>query len=60
MIDQLAATWPFDAMTYSTWWARDPFYIDPDGTVGILLIQAEMGKRVGERAEESQALPPPS
>jgi CubicO group peptidase (beta-lactamase class C family) len=36
------------------------FYVDPDGTVGILLTQVEMGERVGRMVEEFQALPPPS
>jgi CubicO group peptidase (beta-lactamase class C family) len=36
------------------------FYVDPDGTVGILLTQVEMGERVGGMVEEFQALPPPS
>jgi CubicO group peptidase (beta-lactamase class C family) len=36
------------------------FYVDPDGTVGILLTQVEMGERVGGIVVEFQALPPPS
>jgi CubicO group peptidase (beta-lactamase class C family) len=36
------------------------FYVDPDGTVGILLTQVEMGERVGKMVAEFQALPPPS
>ena len=36
------------------------FYVDPDGTVGILLTQVEMGERVGAMVDEFQALPPPS
>jgi CubicO group peptidase (beta-lactamase class C family) len=36
------------------------FYVDPDGTVGILLTQVEMGERVGGMVAEFQALPPPS
>ena len=36
------------------------FYVDPDGTVGILLTQVEMGERVGGMVGEFQALPPPS
>ena len=35
------------------------FYVDPDGTVGILLTQVEMGERVGGMVAEFQALPPP-
>ena len=33
------------------------FYVDPDGTVGILLTQVEMGERLGGMVEEFQALP---
>jgi CubicO group peptidase (beta-lactamase class C family) len=33
------------------------FYVDPDGTVGILLTQVEMGERMGAMLEEFQALP---
>jgi len=36
------------------------FYVDPDGNVGILLTQVEMGARVGRMVEEFQALPPSS
>ena len=36
------------------------FYVDPDGTVGILLTQVEMGERVGGMVAEFQKLPPPS
>ena len=36
------------------------FYVDPDGTVGILLTQVEMGERVSGMVAEFQALPPPS
>jgi hypothetical protein len=36
------------------------FYVDPDGTVGILLTQVEMGERLGRMVDEFQALPPPS
>ena len=36
------------------------FYVDPDGSVGILLTQVEMGERVGRMVAEFQALPPPS
>jgi CubicO group peptidase (beta-lactamase class C family) len=32
------------------------FYVDPDGTIGILLTQVEMGERVGEMVAEFQAL----
>lgn len=34
------------------------FFVDPDGTVGILLTQVEMGAHVGRMVEEFQALPP--
>jgi CubicO group peptidase (beta-lactamase class C family) len=34
------------------------FYVDPDGTVGILLSQVEMGERMGAMVEEFHALPP--
>jgi CubicO group peptidase (beta-lactamase class C family) len=33
------------------------FYVDPDGTIGILLTQVEMGARMGAMVEEFQALP---
>ncbi|MFL5685403.1 MAG: serine hydrolase domain-containing protein [Chloroflexota bacterium] len=36
------------------------FYVDPDGTVGILLTQVELGERVGAMVEEFHALPSPS
>ena len=36
------------------------FYVDPDGTIGILLTQVEMGERLGGMVEEFQALPSPS
>ena len=36
------------------------FYVDPDGTVGILLTQVEMGEQVGAMMDEFQALPNPS
>jgi CubicO group peptidase (beta-lactamase class C family) len=36
------------------------FYVDPDGTIGILLTQVEMGERMGAMVEEFQALPPAS
>jgi CubicO group peptidase (beta-lactamase class C family) len=36
------------------------FYVDPDGTVGILLTQVEMGEQMGGMVAEFQALPPPS
>ena len=36
------------------------FYVDPDGTVGILLTQVEMGERMGGMVDEFQALSPPS
>jgi CubicO group peptidase (beta-lactamase class C family) len=36
------------------------FYVDPDGTIGILLTQVEMGERVGAMVAEFQELPPPS
>ena len=36
------------------------FYVDPDGTIGILLTQVEMGERMGRMVDEFQALPPPS
>ena len=36
------------------------FYVDPDGTIGILLTQVEMGERVGKMVAEFQALPRPS
>jgi CubicO group peptidase (beta-lactamase class C family) len=36
------------------------FYVDPDGTVGILLTQVEMGQEMGGMVNEFQALPPPS
>jgi CubicO group peptidase (beta-lactamase class C family) len=32
------------------------FYVDPDGTIGILLTQVEMGEQVGRMVEEFQAL----
>jgi CubicO group peptidase (beta-lactamase class C family) len=32
------------------------FYVDPDGTVGILLTQVEMGERVGQMVDEFQKL----
>ena len=36
------------------------FYVDPDGTVGILLTQVEMGGPVSGMVDEFQGLPPPS
>ena len=36
------------------------FYVDPDGTVGILLTQVEMGEQMGGMVNEFQALPRPS
>ena len=36
------------------------FYVDPDGTVGILLTQVEMGEQVGGMVAEFQALRPQS
>jgi CubicO group peptidase (beta-lactamase class C family) len=36
------------------------FYVDPDGTVGILLTQVEMGEQMSRMVNEFQALPPPS
>jgi CubicO group peptidase (beta-lactamase class C family) len=36
------------------------FYVDPDGTVGILFTQVEMGERVGAMVAEFQALAAPS
>ena len=36
------------------------FYVDPDGTVGILLTQVEMGEQLAGMINEFQALPPPS
>jgi CubicO group peptidase (beta-lactamase class C family) len=36
------------------------FYVDPDGTVGILLTQVEMGEHIGGMVAEFQALPRPS
>ena len=36
------------------------FYVDPDGTVGILLTQVEMGKHMTGMVNEFQALPPTS
>jgi CubicO group peptidase (beta-lactamase class C family) len=36
------------------------FYVDPDGTIGILLTQVEMGEQMGRMVAEFQALPPPS
>jgi CubicO group peptidase (beta-lactamase class C family) len=36
------------------------FFVDLDGTVGILLTQVEMGAHVGRMVEAFQALPPPS
>jgi CubicO group peptidase (beta-lactamase class C family) len=35
------------------------FYVDPDGTIGILLTQVEMGERLGGMVEEFQALASP-
>ena len=32
------------------------FYVDPDGTVGILLTQVEMGEQMGRMVDEFQAL----
>jgi CubicO group peptidase (beta-lactamase class C family) len=36
------------------------FYVDPDGTIGILLTQVEMGGRMAGMLNEFQALPAPS
>jgi CubicO group peptidase (beta-lactamase class C family) len=36
------------------------FYVDPDGTVGILLTQVEMGEQMSGMVGEFQALPPMS
>lgn len=36
------------------------FYVDPDGTVGILLTQVEMGEYMTGMVDEFQALPPPT
>jgi CubicO group peptidase (beta-lactamase class C family) len=36
------------------------FYVDPDGTVGILLTQVEMGGHLAGMLDEFHALPPPS
>jgi CubicO group peptidase (beta-lactamase class C family) len=36
------------------------FYVDPDGTVGILLTQVEMGAHMAGMVDEFQALPSPS
>jgi CubicO group peptidase (beta-lactamase class C family) len=36
------------------------FYVDPDGTIGILLTQVEMGAQMFPMINEFQALPPPS
>jgi CubicO group peptidase (beta-lactamase class C family) len=36
------------------------FYVDPDGTVGILFTQVEMGERIAGMVNEFQALRPPS
>jgi CubicO group peptidase (beta-lactamase class C family) len=33
------------------------FYVDPDGSVGILLTQVEMGEQMGRMVSEFQALP---
>jgi CubicO group peptidase (beta-lactamase class C family) len=36
------------------------FYVDPDGTIGILLTQVEMGEQMGGMVAEFQALPTPT
>jgi CubicO group peptidase (beta-lactamase class C family) len=36
------------------------FYVDPNGTIGILLTQVEMGEPMGGMVDEFQALPAPS
>ena len=36
------------------------FSVDPDGTIGILLTQVEMGEHMAGMIDEFQALPPPS
>jgi CubicO group peptidase (beta-lactamase class C family) len=36
------------------------FYVDPDGTVGILLTQVEMGEQMGRMIGEFHSLPSPS
>ena len=33
------------------------FFVDPDGTVGVLLTQVEMGERMQILLDEFQALP---
>src|SRR6188508_1403307 len=37
--------------------AEITFFVDPDGTVGVLLTQVEMGERMQILLEEFQALP---
>jgi CubicO group peptidase (beta-lactamase class C family) len=36
------------------------FFVDPDGTIGILLTQVELGEQMSTMIEEFQALQPPS
>jgi CubicO group peptidase (beta-lactamase class C family) len=36
------------------------FFIDPDGTIGILLTQVELGRRMTPLLEDFQTLHPPS
>ena len=36
------------------------FYVDPDGTIGILLTQVEMGEPMGGMVAEFHELRPPS
>ncbi len=36
------------------------FFVDPDGTIGILLTQVEMGEQMGRMVDEFQALSAPS
>ena len=36
------------------------FYVDTDGTVGILLTQVEMGEHMSRMVDEFQTLPPES
>jgi CubicO group peptidase (beta-lactamase class C family) len=36
------------------------FFVDPDGTIGILLTQVEMGEQMGRMVAEFHELPPPS
>ena len=36
------------------------FFVDPDGTVGVLLTQVELGQKLWPLIEEFQSLPEPS